>query len=82
VIGPLAPRRRRRRLPAMLPARSPQDFRAEARYARKLTHDRSSSLSDSDRKNLLRIAYNLERGAAYKARRLTEGVHPQHPTKQ
>jgi hypothetical protein len=82
VIGPLAPRRRRRRLPAMQPARSPLDFRAEARYARKLTHDRSSSLSDSDRKNLLRIAYNLERGAAYKARRLAEGVHPQHPTKQ
>ena len=41
-----------------------------------------NGLADSQRKELRRLAWNLEKIAAAKARRIAKGEHPQHPTMQ
>jgi hypothetical protein len=62
--------------------RSPQDLRAKAKSLRQSASRPRNGLSDADRKDLRRLAYNLEKIAAGKARRLANGLHPEHPTKQ
>ena len=66
----------------MMKERSPQELREKARSARESAARLDNGLTDSERLNLLRLAYNLDQSAAMKARRLAKGEHPQHPTKQ
>ena len=64
------------------PERSSQDLRALAKRARKLARDRKSDLSYSDRKELIRLAFDFEKIATLKARSLAHGRHPEHSTRQ